>query len=316
LTTNLKYILVLSVFLLGSREGISQHNIIYRYNHLHQVFINPATAGSEFFPVACLSYQKQWLGINQSPSNILASASLRMGNFDFYNPKMFINTSDLRSVERIGMGLGVYSDQNGPVYNRGISLAYAYHLTLKETRLSFGLSANAEQSVLNESTWDPTTPGDPLLGNGRESYYHFNANAGVYIYAPKYYAGFAATHLIPLEDKLNPGQSMKQDFLLHGGYLFRSSEKFKFEPSVNIRYLDLKEFEFDIRAKAYLNHTHWVALTYRSYLALNLSAGMKIKGFYVAYHFEANLSQVIKYNAGTHGLHIGMNLGMRRLEAY
>jgi len=300
----------------GSYKGLAQNNIIYRHNDLHQVFINPATSGSEYFPMAALSYEKQWVGINQSPSNILASTSLRIGNFNFYNPKMFINTSKLKTAERIGMGIGIYSDRNGPVINRGANLAYAYHLVLNDARLSFGLSASAEQTILDETIWAPITPGDPLLGSIREPYYQFNASFGSYIYAPEYFAGFAATHLIPIEDKLNPGEKIKQDLILHGGYLFRSSEEFKFEPSVNFRYLDMEVLEFDIRATAYINHVNWVALTYRSYKALKLSAGMKVRRFYLAYTFEANLSPIAKYNAGTHGIHMGMNMGIRRLEGF
>ena len=93
-------------------------------------------------------------------------------------------------------------------------------------------------------------------------------------------------------------------------------EDFKFEPSLNLRYLDFETFEYDIQAKIYLQHIHWIALNYRSYNALALSGGIKINHFYLAYYYEANMSAVIKYSAGTHGVHIGMNLGVRRLEGF
>ncbi len=312
----LRIVAIVFTLLAGSQLLIAQHNIIYRNHQLHQVFTNPATAGSEFFPVAAISYQKQWLGINQSPGTLLASTSLRMGNFDFYNPKMFINKTSLKTKERVGLGFGLYSDQNGPLASRGVNLAYAYHLIMDNSRLSFGLSGSAEQTVLNGSVWDPITPGDPLLGNGKESYLNFNANIGAYYYGPNYFAGIAANHLIPLEDKVNPGETVKQDYIIHGGYLFRSMEEFKIEPSLNIRYLDYESVEYDIQAKAYLQHVHWIALTYRSYKALAISAGLKIRRFYLAYSFEANLSPIIRYSAGSHGIHLGLNLGIRRLEEF
>ena len=68
--------------------------------------------------------------------------------------------------------------------------------------------------------------------------------------------------------------------------------------------------------KAYFKHVNWVALAYRSYKAIALTAGFKIQKIYIAYSYEANLSPVIKYNTGTHGLHIGINLGVRRLEGF
>lgn len=309
--------IILGILLLaGSIQMEGQSNNIYRNHKLHQVFVNPATAGSEFFPVAALSYQKQWLGINLSPATLLASTSLRIGNFDFYDPKMFINKSKLKTVERIGFGVGFYSDKNGPVINRGLTMAYAYHLILDHSRLSLGLSGIAEQSILDGTNWDPISQGDPLLENQRDSYFSFNANFGIYYYSPTYFAGLSATHLIPHENKVDPGETIKQDYILQGGYLFFHLEDVKFEPSINLRYLDYEVMEFDIQARIYLQHVHWIALTYRSYQALALSAGLKVRQFYIAYNIEANLSPIIKYSAGTHGIHLGMNLGMRRLEGF
>lgn len=112
-------ILAVSLLLQGSALH-SQHNIIYRNHHLHQVLVNPATAGSEYIPVVALSYRKQWLGMDHSPFQLLASTSLRVGNYDFYNPRMMINRSHFRNRKRIGLGMGIYADQNGPVGTRGI----------------------------------------------------------------------------------------------------------------------------------------------------------------------------------------------------
>lgn len=308
--------ILLILLILWSIPLAAQHNIIYRFNHIHQEMINPATAGSEFIPVAALTYQKQWLGINHSPSTLLASTSLRIGNYDFYNPKMMINKSSLKTQERIGLGIGLYADQNGPVASRGINMAYAYHLNFPGSSLALGLAGTMEQTVLNGTSWDPITAGDPLLNAGKESYYNFNANLGVFFSGAEYFAGFAVTHILPIDNKLDPGEKVKQDYVLHGGYLFWSMQNLKFEPSVNLRYLDYEILQYDIRAKLYLQHVHWIALTYRSYKALALSAGLKIKRFYIAYQFEANLSSMISYSAGTQGVSIGMNLGMRGLGGF
>jgi len=308
--------LFLYLLLLGSVSLSAQHNIIYRFHHLHQEMVNPATAGSEYIPVAALSYHKQWLGINQSPSTLLASTSLRLGDFDFYNSKMMINKSTIKSQKKIGLGFGFYADQNGPVSSRGFNMAYAYHLGFSSSSLALGLAGTMEQTLLNGSSWDPITAGDPLLETTRDSYFNFNANVGVFYSGAEYFVGFAINHILPLENKLDPGEKVKQDYVLHGGYLFWSLQDLKFEPALNLRYLDYETVEYDIRAKVYLQHLHWIALTYRSYKALALSAGFKINRFYLAYQFEANLSSMVSYSAGSHGLHVGINLGMRGLEGF
>ena len=227
-----------------------------------------------------------------------------------------INTTGIKTKERIGLGFGIYMDQNGPVSSRGLNLAYAYHIKLSSSSLAFGLSGSIEQSVLNGSSWDPITSGDPLLEPIRDSYNEFNANVGIYYSGAQYFAGFAINRLIPFRRKLNPEENVKQVYILHGGYLFRSMEGIKIEPSVHLRFLDYETLEYDIRVKAYLHHIHWIAVTYRSYKALSLSAGMKINRFYLAYQFESNLSSIVRYNAGSHELSFGMNLGMRGIEGF
>jgi len=318
INSNLKIILLLflSTGLLAGIDCNAQNNIIYRHHFLNHIFVNPAMSGSEFFPVINLSYNKQWLGINQSPQTMIASTSLRLGNFDFYNPKKFINKTGLKTGERIGMGAGIYFDHNGPLSTSGINLAYSYHVPFEHSRLSFGLSVNGEQSLLDETNWKPVDPNDPIIGNVKERLYSFNANFGSYFYTESYFAGLAVNHLIPLKDKTNPGEIVKQDFMVNAGYLFLKNENIKIEPSIYIRWLDYSDLELDIQGKIYLNHVNWISVIYRSYKALAVMAGFKINQFYLAYSFETNLSPVIKYNAGTHGLNLGMNLGIRRLEGF
>ncbi len=63
------------VALLSCLEVASQDNILFRYHYLHQGLLNPAVTGSEFFPQANLTYQKQWAGIPQSPQAIHETVS-------------------------------------------------------------------------------------------------------------------------------------------------------------------------------------------------------------------------------------------------
>ncbi len=309
-------ILFCCVALLPSPEVASQDNILYRYHYLHQGLLNPAVTGSEYFPQASLTYQKQWVGIPQSPQTLLASTSMRIGNFGYYNPKKLINTSNLKSRERIGLGLSIYSDRNGPSVERGINLAYAYHLVVGQGRLSLGLAGSAEQRMLDQTIFSPTSSNDPILTNTRESFMLYNANVGAYYYSSGLFGGLAIHHLIPLENKLQPGNSIKPDFILHGGYLFSALGSPKLEISANIRYLDYNQLEGDLHVRTYIQHYHWLAVSVRSYKALAMHLGIKISTLHLAYTYEANLTNMVHYNLGTHALHLGMNLGMRRTKGF
>jgi hypothetical protein len=103
-------LLILLLFPLIISDLNGQSANIFRNYYLNQQLINPATAGSEFYPVVNLSFTKQWLGFDNSPTMQMIGTSLRMGNFDFYNPKMFLNKTNLKAYEKIGMGLVIYNE--------------------------------------------------------------------------------------------------------------------------------------------------------------------------------------------------------------
>jgi len=227
-----------------------------------------------------------------------------------------INTTHLKSRERIGLGLSLFSDRNGPYLQRGIHMAYAYHLVVGRGRLSLGLSGSTEQKMVDETIFHTTYPNDPLLTLTRESFMIYNANVGAYYYSPGFFGGVAAHHLIPQKNKLQPSSGIKPDFIIHGGYLFRSLGNPRLEISANARLLDYETLEYDLHIRSYIQDYHWLAISFRSYNALAMHLGIKISVFHLAYTFEANLSNVVRYHMGTHAIHLGMNLGMRRTEGF
>ncbi len=291
-----------------------QDHVTMRFSLLHPELLNPAIAGSAYVPQACLSYMKQWVGIPQSPRTLMASASIRIGNYDFYNPRQLIHSSGLKSRERVGLGIAIFSDSNGPVVSRGFYGTYAYHIPLNHARLSLGITGKAEQRILDGTLFQPTYPGDPVLSDIRESFTSPNADIGAYYYSAKLFGGASVHNIIPLEDKINPGSKVKPDLVLHGGYIFSSFGKPNMEINLNVRYLDLNVLEYDLFLRTYIREIHWIAISYKSYAALAFYLGLNIRDIYLAYSFETSLSSIVRYNMGSHGIHLGINLGMRRLN--
>jgi type IX secretion system PorP/SprF family membrane protein len=312
---NPRYIILLLIFILPmTLKG--QYNPVYENYFLHQQIVNPATSGSEYFPVISTTYSNQWTGISHSPNSQLISGSFRMGNFNFYNPKMYVNKTNLTAYERVGVGFILYNDNEGPVSNRGGQMSYAFHIPLPQARLSLGLSANIHQFSIDESGFNPIINNDPVLHLGKESYMRFNSSFGAYYYSSQLFAGLAISDMLPLKNTDFVEGQIKQDFHLIAGYIINPKEKIKFEPSVYISYLDYSSLFFQLNTKVYLNHIHWINIHYCSNKNIGIKAGIKINRLYIAYGYEASLSRVFLYNMGTHEIHLGTNLGIRRLEGY
>jgi hypothetical protein len=176
-----------------------------------------------------------------------------------------------------------------------------------------GLSAHLGQSILDGRFWEATYPDDPVLDANRESFPAYNADAGLYYYSSQLFAGAGILDLLPFEDRLYPGTRVEPDVILHGGYLFSTFGKPDMEISGSIRYLDLSVLEYDLLLRTYIREVHWLGLSYQSTKSLSLQMGFKIGTFYLVYSYEAALSGLIRYQAGSHGIHLGVNLGVRNL---
>jgi type IX secretion system PorP/SprF family membrane protein len=308
------YTVLVSLVLAGSGMDLSAQPFLRsEKQYLNPVIVNPAIAGSEFDPVLNISASKTWLGITGSPSTQMLSTSLRIGNFDFYNPKMFLNKTQLKAYEKIGLGLVVYNNQEGPVSNRGAQMAYAYHVPFMESRLSFGLAGTYNSFILDQSLFKPVNPMDPGISYSKEAIHAFNANIGIYYYTPDYFTGLSALNLFPGPENYN---RQVTEFSLQAGYIFKSLENIMLEPSLFLNYNSAEKLSYDLYTKLYFLRLNWVALGYHSYEAFSISTGLKIRRIYICYSVRANLSKIMRYNAGSHEIGLGLNLGTRRLEGF
>ena len=148
----------------------AQETSIYEDYYLNTFIINPAATGTEYYPVVDLSAKKQWLGFSGAPTTYLLSGNFRMGTYDFYDPKKFINKGPLKVKNRIGLGAALYRDNNGPVSNTGGLISYAYHIPLEnENSLSLGFSFISTLHSINSSELKPDQPDDNYLLTGNKS---------------------------------------------------------------------------------------------------------------------------------------------------
>ncbi len=308
--------IIIILLLLVTTNSRGQHNTVFGNYFLHPSMINPGITGSEFFPVINATCYKQWAGINHSPSTQLLSGSFRIGNFDFYNPKMYVNKTNLQAYERIGAGILIYNDNEGPVAHRGGQMSYSFHIPFTNSRLSLGLSTGIYQDLLDESGFDPVIKNDPLIHYGSESYVRFNCGFGAYYYSSQYFAGISVTDMLPLDNKPFTDQKIAQDFHVLAGFFLDAGKDIKIEPSLYVGYLDYSSLYYQLNTKFYYKYVHWLNIHYKSSSDLGIKIGIKMSHFYIAYGYEASLSRVFLYNIGTHEIHLGTNLGIRRLEGY
>lgn len=311
-------ILILTFFSIFCINSFSQENSIYLNYYLNPFIINPAVTGTEEYPVAELSYKKQWLGITNAPGTILISGNLGVGNYDFYDPKGFLNKGLLKIRARVGLGAAFFADNNGPLSYTGTILSYAYHVPINNmSRLSFGLSVIGALNSLNTSMLKPDQSNDNYLLTGNDNVFSANLNFGIYYYDDKCFAGLSCNKILPDVSNANNPRKEQPSYFLFGGYKFmKNNNTINFEPSITVKKLGEDKTTFDLHSKFYIKRLNWIALSYSTSNKINLQFGLHLyKMVYAGYNYEYTLSKISSYNLSTNEIYLGINLGLTRVES-
>ncbi|GAI71448.1 unnamed protein product, partial [marine sediment metagenome] len=160
--------------------------------------LNPAVAGSDGYTTFNLTAREQWVGFENAPRTHAFSIQTRILKKSFILKGTPVKRRSFKpsTKGRVGVGGYIFNDRNGLVNRTGIQLTYAYHIWLKETQLSFGLSGSAFQFRVNDEELTFFDQREPLLSGGlRKVIYVPDANFGMYLLHNKYSAGFSVAQL-------------------------------------------------------------------------------------------------------------------------
>jgi len=248
----------------------------YMFNNL---YITPAYAGVDGVTQATFFHRSQWLGYESSFGDGGAPTT-QMLNF---NTPIF----KLHS----GFGFYITSDKLGPQVNNEIQAMYAYHLGIKDSKLSFGIKAGVYSVSVNGSHYRWIQDGDPLIITGKESQIRPDLGIGVFYRAEKYYGGFSVNHLLRSEFDFGVDEArnaLENHMNFTAGYFYEVNFDLKLNPTVLVK-TDFKEYSFDIGIIATLKDKMWGGLSFRQSEAANVLLGysfLKEKSLKLGYSID------------------------------
>jgi type IX secretion system PorP/SprF family membrane protein len=172
----------------------------------------------------------------------------------------------------VALGLLAQFMQFGFTRSTSIYGSYAYHIRVRNGKLSFGLKGGADIS----KTVFPgenflTTPGDPVFVNDKP-YVLPNAGAGIYYFDDRLFAGFSIPSFLSYR-KSSTGSVLpyhkfsEYDLVFSAGGLIMVSPLLKFKPSFLIDYSlqrTKKLTQFDINANLILADLLWLGGSWRT----------------------------------------------------
>ncbi|HEX6334502.1 MAG TPA: PorP/SprF family type IX secretion system membrane protein [Flavisolibacter sp.] len=291
----MRYFLSLLILLSGvvvvNAQQLTTSSMFDMYGVLH----NPATAGSAQHGVIGGNYRKLWDAMPGGPETALLFGSGYL------------------KKSRLGIGGYVYTDKTGPTSYKGLELAIAYHIPLKNnTTFSLGLEGRAQQfsfdraklaaSLNTGGTVDPVIAGD-------ENRFKGDAGFGVAINNQKFQFGASVSQLIQSKLNLYEGTGTPNEegrlyrhYYLHGNYRWKVDEATNIVPNLLMIYLPNAPLELQGGARVEHHNLFWWGVTWRSNQAWLISAGLKIKQrFNIGYSFDLYNTPLSVYDGGSQG---------------
>ncbi|MBT1685394.1 PorP/SprF family type IX secretion system membrane protein [Dawidia soli] len=250
--------------LAGSGSGVfAQQDPLFTQYMFNNLYMTPAYAGVDGVTRLTAVHRSQWLGY-QSSFNDGGAPVTQMVSF---NAPIF----KLRS----GFGAYVMNDKLGPQNNLEAQTMYAYHLGIKDTKLSLGIKAGIYSQAIDWEMYRASNPDDPLLKHGKESQIRPDLGLGAFYRAEKYYLGVGFNHL--LRSEFDFGQddvrsALENHINFTGGYFYEVSFDLRVQFSAAVR-SDLNRTQIDFAGIGYLKDTMWGGLAFRQGEAGSLLLG-------------------------------------------
>jgi type IX secretion system PorP/SprF family membrane protein len=232
----------------------------YMFNNL---YITPAYAGVDGVTQLTVVHRSQWLGYQSS-----------FGDGGAPTTSMVSFTAPIYKFKS-GFGGYITSDRLGPQTNHEGQLMYAYHLGIKESKLSFAIKAGFYSVSINGKHYRYIQDGDNLISEGKESQIRPDLGFGMFYRSEKYYAGFGMNHLLKSEFDFGVNEArnaLENHMNFTAGYFYEVNFDLKLNPTILVK-TDFKEYSFDLGIIATLKDKMWAGLSFRQSEAANVLLG-------------------------------------------
>ncbi len=303
------------------------HYTQYIFNNY---LLNPAISGIENYTDVKIGYRNQWTGLNDAPVTSFFSVHAPLGKgFTNGNSTSFpqagsnpANRSYLQtymaSEPHHGVGMNVVLDETGPLRYLDANATYAYHIGVSHNvNLSVGVSAGVSRISLDMNKITTESGFDPAIVDANNNKLKPNLGMGVWLYGPRYFAGFSAQQILgqPITFTDDPAYDQGKQvphFFLTMGYKVFLGDDVAAIPSVMAKYVTPAPVSVDANIKLAFRDKFWLGGSYRKNDAFSAMAGFNVSHFFnLSYSYDFTTSDIRTVSDGSHEIVIGFLLNNR-----
>ncbi|MFK7001635.1 PorP/SprF family type IX secretion system membrane protein [Flavobacterium oreochromis] len=289
--------------LLISLTSFAQQDPQYTHYMYNMSVVNPAyaTAKQSVLDLGVL-YRSQWVGAIGAPKTMTAFAHMPLN-------------------KKIEVGVSLITDDvgGGAKKENNFYADFAYILEFENSqRLSFGMKAGFTNLTTNFNGFrleTGNTASDQAFNNNINAFSP-NLGVGAYYFTDKYYIGISAPNVLPtkhIEERqgINALGSEELHLFATAGYVFNISDMWKVKPATMAKIVKGAPLSLDISANALYNNRFELGASYRLHDAISgLMAINATKSLKLGYSYDHTLSNLGRFNSGTHEVFLIFNLDL------
>ncbi|MBS1506777.1 MAG: type IX secretion system membrane protein PorP/SprF [Bacteroidetes bacterium] len=271
-------LIFLGIVLTGfAAPSFAQQDPQFTQYMFNTIYYNPGFSGVEGVTKITALHRSQWLGYSPTYGDGGAPTTQLI---TFTTPIFKLNS---------GFGGYISHDNLGPYNNLEAQASYAYHLGIKNSKLSIGVRTGIYSQTIN-ANYFRAVDYESFLSGGSQSQIKPDMAIGVFWRKEKFYVGASFNHLT--HASFDFGKSIRNPLQTHayvtGGYLYEVNFDLKFQFSTLIQ-SDFVKTTVTLGGLAYLKDTMWGGLSFRQGDAAILMMGysfLKDKSLKMGYSLD------------------------------
>ena len=261
---SLKLIAILLLLSIGKLSA--QVDAQFSHYMFNNVYNNPAYSGVEGYTKLNLFHRSQWVGYSPTSNSALRGAP-ETQLFTLTSPVMRFNA---------GFGFYVMSDKIGAQNFTQIQASAAYHLGIKDTKVSIGLRAGTITQTVDKSAYVPIESDDPTILASTSTQTRPDFSLGVNFQHEDFYIGAAFNHMIEAQFDFGADavrNRYPREVLLTAGYTFPLTYDVSITPNMFVKSTEFTSYTFSVGAIAEYKEKIWGGLSFRQQDAATVLLG-------------------------------------------
>ena len=312
----IKNILAILIISVGA-SAFGQQEAQYSNYQMNNFMLNPAVAGSYSYWNAIIGYRTQWVGMDGGPKTFFATVQ---GPINTPRKKKR-RYGGVKSTISHGVGGTASYDKAGAISYTAFSGTYALHSQLNRSfTLSLGASFGFKELKLDGSQFQFVhTIDDPEVSNIIYSSVMPDMNLGFWLYSDNLFFGASARQVLQSGITLESGDEvlvgdyakLYNHYFITAGTKLEINQDWLFVPSVMLQSVRPAPMQVDLNGTFWLKEQMGIGFSYRHLDAIYVILEYVYDQRYeFSYAFDLTLSELSKYNNGTHEIILGIRWGL------